>query len=67
MTRGVYQCEDGHIFQRTLGEMLREANLGVGRHIGRCPVDGKRVRYSRLDPADITGEQVAELNVRKGF
>ena len=59
--RGIYRCEDGHLFQRKLGEMLREANLGIGRHRGRCPVDGNRVAYSRIDRSNLTGEQIAEV------
>jgi hypothetical protein len=58
---GIYRCDDGHLFQRTLREMLLEANLGPKRHKGRCPVDGKWVFYIRVNRAELSEDQISEI------
>jgi hypothetical protein len=59
--RGIYRCTDGHLFQRTFKQMLFEANLGPGRHVTKCPFDGKRVVITRVPRKDLTEAQIAEV------
>jgi hypothetical protein len=58
--RGIYRCTDGHLFQRSFKTMLFEANLGPGKHVLKCPVDGKRVVVTRVPRKDLTPAQIAE-------
>ena len=58
--RGIYRCEDGHLFQQSLKMMLFEANLGPGRHYVKCPVDGKRSIITRVRKKDLTQAQISE-------
>jgi hypothetical protein len=44
--------------------MLFEANLGPGRHVTKCPVDGKRVVITRVRRKDLTPAQIAEAEAR---
>lgn len=62
--RGIYRCTDGHLFQRSVKAMLLEANLGPGRHVLKCPVDGKRVVITRVRRKDLTPAQIAEAESR---
>ena len=59
--RGIYRCADGHLFQRTFTSMLLEANLGLKRHLAKCPIDGKLGVIVRVDKRDLTEQQTAEV------
>ncbi len=62
--RGIYRCADGHLFQRSFGSMIVEANLGPKRHYAKCPVDGKRSVIVRVDNHDLTDDQISEVVAR---
>jgi hypothetical protein len=64
--RGIYRCEDGHLFQRSFKQMIFEANLGTGRHYAKCPVDGKRSLYTRVNRKDLTEDQIVQARARSG-
>jgi hypothetical protein len=59
--RGIYRCTDGHLFQRSFKQMLFEANLGPGKHVTKCPFDGKRSVITRVPRNELTPQQIAEV------
>jgi hypothetical protein len=59
--RGIYRCPDGHLFMRSFKSMIFEANLGPGRHMTKCPVDGRRVIITRVNRRDLSEAQIAEV------
>ena len=61
----IYRCADGHLFERSFWKKLLEANLGPGRHFAKCPVDGKRTTYTRVNRPGLSDEEVAQVQPKR--
>jgi hypothetical protein len=57
----IYRCSDGHLYCADFFKMLLlSLHLGIGTHYQRCPVDRHWRLATRMQPAELTGEQLAE-------
>ena len=57
----IYRCSDGHLYRAEFFKaLLLSVHLGIGTHYQRCPVDHRWRLATRLKPAELTAEQLAE-------
>jgi hypothetical protein len=59
--KDIYRCSDGHLYSADFFKvLLLSLHLGIATHYQRCPVDRRWRVATRVKPAALTPEQLAE-------
>jgi hypothetical protein len=62
--RGIYRCNNGHLFERSYLSLLFVPHLGWGRAYAKCPIDGKRSVITQVKRDGLTEAEIAKVTSR---